>query len=56
MSLLVLFVIKAEARVCDRELFLLCVCQGSVYEGTTDAQKKDFEKAIETSAVAFSSK
>ncbi|XP_057190406.1 rho GTPase-activating protein 45-like [Triplophysa rosa] len=35
---------------------LISKVKGFSYEGTTDAQKKDFEKAIETIAVAFSSK
>ncbi|XP_016418816.1 minor histocompatibility protein HA-1-like [Sinocyclocheilus rhinocerous] len=34
---------------------LISKVKGFSYEGTTDAQKKDFEKAIETIAVAFSS-
>lgn len=34
---------------------LISKVKGLSYEGTTDAQKKDFEKAIETIAVAFSS-
>uniref|UniRef100_A0A672JZ04 Rho GTPase activating protein 45 n=1 Tax=Sinocyclocheilus grahami TaxID=75366 RepID=A0A672JZ04_SINGR len=33
---------------------LISKVKGFSYEGTTDAQKKDFEKAIETIAVAFS--
>lgn len=32
------------------------LCAGFSYEGSNEAQKKDFEKAIETIAVAFSSK
>ncbi|XP_052404581.1 rho GTPase-activating protein 45-like isoform X6 [Carassius gibelio] len=34
---------------------LISKVKGFSYEGTSDAQKKDFEKAIETIAVAFSS-
>ncbi|XP_051989675.1 rho GTPase-activating protein 45-like [Xyrauchen texanus] len=34
---------------------LISKVKGFSYEGTNDAQKKDFEKAIETIAVAFSS-
>ncbi|XP_016305145.1 minor histocompatibility protein HA-1-like isoform X2 [Sinocyclocheilus anshuiensis] len=34
---------------------LISKVKGFSYEGTTDAQKKDFEKAIENIAVAFSS-
>lgn len=34
----------------------LVLCAGFSYEGRNEAQKKDFEKAIETIAVAFSSK
>ncbi|XP_059418957.1 rho GTPase-activating protein 45 [Carassius carassius] len=34
---------------------LISKVKGFSYEGTTDAKKKDFEKAIETIAVAFSS-
>uniref|UniRef100_A0A673JMY7 Minor histocompatibility protein HA-1-like n=1 Tax=Sinocyclocheilus rhinocerous TaxID=307959 RepID=A0A673JMY7_9TELE len=37
------------------KLFSSPCLSGFSYEGTTDAQKKDFEKAIETIAVAFSS-
>lgn len=32
------------------------LCPGFTYEGSNEAQKKDFEKSIETIAVAFSSK
>uniref|UniRef100_A0A8C2I8F1 Rho GTPase activating protein 45a n=1 Tax=Cyprinus carpio TaxID=7962 RepID=A0A8C2I8F1_CYPCA len=37
------------------KLFSSLCLSGFSYESTTDAQKKDFEKAIETIAVAFSS-
>ncbi len=47
MSLLVLFVIKAEACVCDCEVVLFSVFVRVQLWSTTDAQKKDFEKAIE---------